>query len=120
EISFTAKDPKLAADVANTLARSYVEQNFRTKFESTMQTSEWLTQQLADLQSKVEVSQQKLVEYQRQHGILGIDDKQNVITARLDDLNRELTVAQADRIQKEAGYRLTLSENAELVAREEP
>lgn len=120
EISFTSKDPALAANVANALSRAYVEHNFKTKFESTMQTSNWLTQQLSELQVKVERSQQKLADYQRAHGILGIDDKQNVITARLDDLNRELTAAEADRIQKEASYRLTLSQSPELIAKQEP
>jgi len=39
---------------------------------------------------------------------------------RLDGLNRELTAVQADRIGKEANYRLTLAENAELTSRAEP
>jgi succinoglycan biosynthesis transport protein ExoP len=120
EINYKSKSPQLAARIANALARGYIEHNFKTKYESTMQTSDWLTQQLDGLQSKVEISQQKLVAYQKEHGILGIDDKQNVITARLDDLNRELTAAQSDRIQKETAYRLTLSENAELIGKEEP
>jgi succinoglycan biosynthesis transport protein ExoP len=120
EIRFQSKDPRLAADVANAVARAYIEHNFKMKFESTMQTSDWLAQQLAELQTKVEVSQGKLVAYQKEHGILGIDDKHNVITSRLDDLNRELTAAQGDRIQKEANYRLTLSENPELIVKAEP
>src|SRR5262249_9326775 len=120
EIKFQNRDPKLAAQVANAVSRAYIEHNFKMHFESTMQTSEWLSQQLAELQSQVEGSQQKLVEYQRAHGILGLDEKQNVITARLDDLNREMTAAQTARIQSEASYRLTLSENPELVVKAEP
>jgi polysaccharide biosynthesis transport protein len=120
ELKFKSEDPRLAADVANAVARAYIEHNFKMKFESTMQTSNWLSQQLAELQTKVQESQEKLVAYQKVHGILGLDDKQNVITARLDDLNKELTAAQADRIQKEASYRVTLSENPELIEKSEP
>jgi capsular exopolysaccharide synthesis family protein len=115
EIRFSDPDPQMAAKVVNTLVNVYVEQNFKTKFESAMQTSDWLSKQLSDLQLKVETSQQKLVEYQKLHGILGIDEKQNIVTAKLDELNRELTAAEADRIQKESKYRLAMSGNPELI-----
>ncbi|MGA9904634.1 MAG: Wzz/FepE/Etk N-terminal domain-containing protein, partial [Terriglobales bacterium] len=70
EIHFTSTDPQLAASAVNTLAATYVEQNFKTKFESTMQASDWLSKQLVDLQMKVETSQEKLVRYQKEHEIL--------------------------------------------------
>ena len=116
EIRFTNSDPQLAARVVNTLINVYIEQNFKTRFESAMQTSDWLSKQLSDLQLKVEASQEKLVRYQREHGILGIDEKQNIVTQKLDELNRELTEAEADRIQKEARYRLIANGNAELLS----
>ncbi|MGZ4787329.1 MAG: GumC family protein [Terriglobales bacterium] len=116
EIRFANADPQMAAKVVNTLVSVYVEQNFKTKFESAMQTSDWLSKQLSDLQLKVETSQEKLVRYQKEHGILGIDEKQNIVTQKLDELNRELTSAEADRIQKEARYRLTTSGSPELIA----
>jgi capsular exopolysaccharide synthesis family protein len=116
EIRFANPDPQMAAKVVNTLVNVYVEQNFKTKFESAMQTSDWLSKQLSDLQLKVETSQEKLVQYQKEHGILGIDEKQNIVTAKLDELNRELTAAEGDRIQKESRYRLTLSGSPELIA----
>ena len=94
EIHYTSTDPKRAAAAVNTLAETYIEENFKTKYQSTMQASEWLSQQLADLQLKVETSQEKLVQYQKENGILGIDEKQNIITQKLDELNREPTSAQ--------------------------
>ena len=56
EIRFLSPNPKIAAQVVNTLATSYVEHNYKTRFESTMQASEWLQNQLNDLQIKVETS----------------------------------------------------------------
>ncbi len=116
EIHFSNPDPQLAAKVVNTLVQVYVEQNFKTKFDSAMQTSDWLSKQLSDLQLKVETSQEKLVRYQKEKGILGIDEKENIVTSKLDELNRELTAAEADRIQKESKYRMTLSGSPELIA----
>jgi succinoglycan biosynthesis transport protein ExoP len=116
EIHYNSTDPQLAASIVNTLAATYVEQNFKTKFESTMQASDWLSKQLVDLQMKVETSQEKLVRYQKEHEIIGADEKQNITTEKLDALNRELTEAESDRMQKEAIYRQTQSTDPDVVA----
>jgi capsular exopolysaccharide synthesis family protein len=111
EIHYRSPDRDLAARVVNTLIHTYIEQNFKTRFESTMQASDWLSKQLVDLQMKVETSQEKLVQYQKQHEILGIDEKQNIITSKLDELNKELTSAESDRMEKESVYRLVQSDD---------
>lgn len=116
DIRYRSTDPSLAANAVNTLVATYTEQNFKTKFESTMQASDWLSKQLVDLQMKVETSQEKLVRYQKEHEILGIDEKQNIITQKLDELNKELTAAESDRMQKEAVYRMTQSGDPETTA----
>jgi polysaccharide biosynthesis transport protein len=116
EIHYHSTDPQLAATAVNTLAATYVEQNFKTKFESTMQASDWLSKQLVDLQMKVETSQEKLVRYQKEHEILGTDEKQNIITQKLDELNREMTQAESDRMQKEAIYRQTQTNDPVAIA----
>lgn len=115
EIHDRSPNPQQAARVINTLIDVYIEQNRKTRFDSTMQTSDWISKQLSDLLLKVESSQEKLVRYQREHDILGLDEKQNIITSKLDELNKQLTVAETDRIQKEAVYRLTQSQSPEVV-----
>src|SRR5438874_3787929 len=116
EIHFRSPNKELAARVVNTLANTYIEQNFKTRFESTMQASDWLSRQLVDLQMKVETSQQKLVRYQKEHNILGIDEKQNITTQKLDELNKELTAAESDRMEKESLYRLTEAGDTETAS----
>ena len=116
EIRYRSPDKNLAARVVNTLANTYVEQNFKTRFESTMQASDWLSKQLVDLQMKVETSQEKLVKYQKEHEILGIDEKQNITTAKLDELNRELTAAESARMEKESIYHLVQAGDSDSIA----
>jgi exopolysaccharide transport family protein len=116
EINYRSPDKNLASRVVNTLISTYIEQNFKTRFESTMQASDWLQKQLADLQIKVETSQEKLVKYQKQHEILGIDEKQNIITAKLDELNKQLTAAESDRMGRESVYRLVQSGDTDPAA----
>jgi len=106
QISYTHSDPRLATEIVNALVRTFTEENFKTKYEAVTQTSDWLSTELADLQMKVQTSEEKLVRYQKDHSILGVDEKQNIVTAKLDELNRELTAAETDRIQKESNYKL--------------
>jgi len=116
DVSYRSPDKELAAQAVNALINTYIEQNFKTRFESTMQTSDWLQKQLTDLQIKVESSQEKLVKYQKDHEILGIDEKQNIITAKLDELNKELTAAESERMEKQSVYELVQSADPETAA----
>jgi len=117
EIHYLNSDPRLAADIVNTILSSYIDQNYQTKYESATQTSDWLSRQLVELKLKVETSQEKLIRFQREKGIVGIDEKQNLTTSKLDELSKELTMTEADRIQKEANYELAATGNPELMAR---
>jgi len=116
EVHFRSPDKDLAANVVNTLMSTYTENNFKSRFDSTMQASDWLSKQLVDLQMKVETSQEKLVRYQKEHEILGIDEKQNITTAKLDELNKALTAAESQRMDKESVYRLVQSGDADTIA----
>ena len=120
EIRFSSPDPALAAKTVNTIIDTYIEQNYKTHLEATTRTSDWLTQQLSELQMKVQESQRKLVEYQKEHGILGIDEKENIITSKLDELNKQLTAAEGDRMQKESVYRLATSGDPDLLSNLDP
>jgi succinoglycan biosynthesis transport protein ExoP len=116
EVRFSSPDPRLAAEIVNGLVKTYIEQNYKSRYESTMQAADWISKQLADLQIKVETSQEKLVRYEKEHEIVGVDEKQNIITSKLEELNKQLTAAETDRIQREAVYELTLSQNPEALS----
>lgn len=116
DIRFRSADPRLASEVANALAANFIEHNFQTKYRATVQTSTWLTQQLDDLKKRAQTAQDNLLGYQRQTGILGVDEIHNIITAKLDELNRQLTGAEGERIVKEARYRIARTGSPELIA----
>lgn len=115
EIRFADPDPQYSARFVNGLVQAYIEQNFNTRYQSTQQVSSFLSKELGDLKVKVETSQAHLARFQREVGIVGTDDKQNIVMQKLDALNRALTEAQGDRMEKEAVYRATLSGDPELL-----
>lgn len=116
EIHFLDPNPKLAADVVNTLVNNYVEQRFRARSTATAQVSDWLSKQLDDLKNQVEATEQKLNQAQHEAGILGPNETNNVVMTRLEDLNRQLTAAEANRIVRETIYHLARSGDPELIS----
>jgi len=114
EVNFESVDPGLAARVANTLVANYAEYNFRTRYDATRQASGWMEQQLDELKAKVEKSQQALVDYQREHAIANVSDRQNVVEQQLADQTKDLTEAQSARAQKEALYDLVRSNEKQV------
>jgi len=116
EVHFRSRDPQLAAQVANAVSATYIEHNFQTKYKATLQTSDWLTKQLDDLKKHAESAQESLTSYQKKTGILGTDETHNIIIDKLEELNKELSEAEGDRILKEAKYRIASSEDPELIA----
>lgn len=115
EVRFRSTDPKLATDVSNSVVEKYMQRNLQTRYDGTVQVSNWLSKQMEDLQTKAAESQQKLAQFQKQNNILGTDENDNIVIDRLKLLNQQLTEAEADRIVKEARHRLAATGNPELI-----
>jgi polysaccharide biosynthesis transport protein len=113
EVIFESTDPRLAARAANALVNNYTEYNFHKKYDATRQASGFMEQQLDELKAKVEKSQQAMIDYERQHLIVDIGDKQSVVEQRLAALSADLTNAQYDRMQKQSLYDAVTSSGAE-------
>jgi polysaccharide biosynthesis transport protein len=116
EVHYRSTDPKLATDLANTVADQYMQRNFQAHYEGAMQVSTWLEQQMQELQTRALQAQQKLADFQKDHNILGADETDNIVTDKLKMLNQQVTEAEADRIVKEAKHRLAETGDAELIA----
>jgi polysaccharide biosynthesis transport protein len=115
-VSFMHRDPKMAAKIVNQLVSDFIEYNFQVRYDATSKATDWLSGQLVDLKSQVEKSQQRATQLQKESGIFGQDEHNNIVLARLDQLNNQLTSAEADRVVKEGIYKLSRTENPELVA----
>ena len=60
-------------------------------------------------------SEDARIEYERNNQIWAVDDKNNVTTQRLADLNKELTDAQSDSLKKQALYEFAKAGDLEAV-----
>ena len=115
EVRFEAENPQLAAQVVNTHLENYIEQNFRSKYDATMQASNWLSAELEELRIKVERSEDARIAYERENQIWQIDEKQDITTQKLADLSKAVTDAQTDLAEKEALYQMAVSGNVDAL-----
>ena len=115
DVSFESTDPQLAAEILNAHIQNYMEENFRSRYDTTAKATVWLTDQLSELKVQVQNSEDARLAYERQHQIWELDDKQNITTQRLTDLNKELTDAQSERMRKEALYEFAKAGNLDVV-----
>jgi succinoglycan biosynthesis transport protein ExoP len=106
DVTFESTDPQLTALVLNTHLRKFIEENIQNHLNSTTQASNTLNGQLDELKTKVETSEEARLKYERDNQIWNIDEKQNITTEKLSEINKELTDAQADRIKKQADFEL--------------
>jgi succinoglycan biosynthesis transport protein ExoP len=104
ELRFTSSEPQLAADMANALAKTYIEQNLEFKFNSSKEATDWLSSQMAEQRKKVEDSEAQLQRYKEQHDAVAVEDRQNIVVQRLGEMNAAVTKAKTARIEKEALY----------------
>jgi capsular exopolysaccharide synthesis family protein len=105
-ISFSSLNPKLSADIVNTVIQDYIQRSYATRFESSRRVSDFLSGTLEGLKQQVETSQEQLLDMQRRLGVLGFDPNHNQINASLDDLARAAGAAKLARIIAEARYRV--------------
>ena len=104
-VRFNSVDPQVAADVANTLTRLYVERDMQFRYMSSRGASEWLQQRIAEQRQQLAESERALQAYREKHGAAAIEDRQNIIVRGLENLHAAATAATLARIESEARYR---------------
>jgi capsular exopolysaccharide synthesis family protein len=115
DVSFESTDPATAAKIVNSHIETFIEQNFRSRYEATTQASTWLADQLDELKVKVQKSEDARIAYERQNQIWTLDDKSNITTQRLADINRQLTEVQTERMKKESLYEFAKAGNLDAI-----
>ncbi len=105
EVTFESTDPVMAARILNAHLENYKAQNIQSRYDATAEASRWLASQLSDLKLRVEKSENDRINYERQNQIWSLDnDKNNMTTQRLSDLNKELTDAESETLKRRALY----------------
>ena len=103
-VSYRSRDKKLAADVANGIALSYLEHTYNIRYKAAAGLSQFMEKQQEELRAKMERSSAALVQFERELNVINPEEKTSILSSRLLQLNTEYTNAQSDRVRKEAAY----------------
>jgi capsular exopolysaccharide synthesis family protein len=103
-ISYRSPDPALAANVANAIANSYLTHSYEIRIRSSASLSTFMEKQIDELKAKMEKSGMDLAQFEKDLDVINPEEKTNILSARLLQLNTEYTTAQADRVSKEAAW----------------
>jgi len=104
DVYFVSADPQFAARAVNVVAEEYVNENLEFRLSNTDKTLQWLTEEVAKQQNVVQASERMLAEYRENKNALSLEDRQNIIVSRLNQVNDAASRARTTRIQKEALY----------------
>ena len=104
EVGYRDPDPEMAAQTVNALFEAFIDLNVEAKYAATAQASEFLTDQIRTYRSEIETSEQRLQSYGAAKNIIALSDKETTTIEKLGELNRALTAATIERIQKETYY----------------
>jgi uncharacterized protein involved in exopolysaccharide biosynthesis len=90
-LSFEAKDPRKAAQVANVLTSSYLEENLRSREEKARTTFEFLETQLAELRSEILATEAQIADFKNKH-ISVLPELMQVNLQTMERLQRDIGV----------------------------
>ena len=115
-VSFQSPDPKLASDAANALVQAYMQRDLQARYEGSTRISKWLANQLSGLKEQTETNQKELADYVQKHNIVSTGSQGgSLVLDSLETVNQQLAEAKADRIVKEARYKMAQTRNPELL-----
>ena len=110
-VSFVARDPQLAARIANGVADAYIKMNLERRYQSTSYARDFLERQIATTRRDLEKSERQLTGYAQQQRLISTNngeeasDTSSITGSSLVALNESLAATQARRIAAEQQYR---------------
>jgi uncharacterized protein involved in exopolysaccharide biosynthesis/Mrp family chromosome partitioning ATPase len=118
-IEFSSEDPKLAAEIPNALADTYLAVQRDAKSQSNSDATEWLEPEIADLRTRVKEAELKVAAYRSKSDLLVGQNNSVLATQQLSELSTELARVRANRAATEAnaqGVRAALKSGTSLDA----
>lgn len=103
-INFFSPNPELAALIANTTAKAYIEEILEMKLDSTRRRLDWMTQKAEAEAIKLQESEQALQDYMKANNMVTIENRMTVTPERLSEINIQLLRAESRRKELEALY----------------
>lgn len=94
DVSYTNPDPRFASVLANTFVQAYIDVSIGLRSSPAKQYSEFFDARAKELREAVERAQEKLSTFQKVSGLTGADERFDIETQRLNELNSQYVLLQ--------------------------
>lgn len=101
-VSVDSENPEFAALLANAVAEAYIRASLELRTEPARRFTKWYETQLNVLRKNLREAREALSSYQREKGIVAVDERLDVENSKLRELSSMLVEAQGQRLQDEA------------------
>lgn len=91
-----------AANIANLLAKNYIEFDLATRLASENQNLEWLTKEVYSLKKRLEDDEKAFYEYKQLNKVFSLEGKQKVIDQKISELNNDYLATRSRRQELDA------------------
>ena len=118
-ISFSSRSPKLAADIPNAIADTYLAFSRDAKSQSNSAATEWLEPEIEALTARVKEAEARVAAFRSQSDLPIGQNNSALATQQLSELSTELSRTRANRAAAEANaesVRIAISSGASLAA----
>ncbi len=95
QLNFSAVDAKLSAEVSNAFAQAYIDTNIELRAQPARQNADWFDEQMSFFRERLEQAQDKLSDYQQQHGIVVMSERLDLENERLAEISKQLVDSQS-------------------------
>jgi succinoglycan biosynthesis transport protein ExoP len=99
KITATDLDPVNAKNIANAIAKSYIDFNIENRLKSSRNTLSWLTDQLYEMKKKLEDSEEEFLTYKQKEKIFSFTGKQDLIGQKIADFNNSYIQTRNKRLE---------------------
>jgi capsular exopolysaccharide synthesis family protein len=90
--------------MANTLADAFIARSQSLKLSTTRDATDWLSAEMKEARKNLETSELALQRYKEANDIVSLENRQNMVVLKLEELNTVLTEAKTSRIAFETRY----------------
>ena len=97
-ITFRDQDPVTASEIANQVARSFIDQRVDQTSETSELARQFIQEQVLQVKERLQASEEALVAYAKREGITVTGDERSLISANIETLNTALAAAIQERL----------------------
>lgn len=97
-IGYKGIEPSFAATMANTFAESYIAVTLKLKMDPAIKASQYLSEQTKVLRENLQKAQEKLSQFQQDHGLTSVQEAFDVENSKLRDLSTQYGMMQSQAI----------------------